>query len=192
VSDQPPLHPDDRLERALGDMRQSVAARGEEGWVDRVLMAGIWLALLSILDTLIELLADFRAGRLPPVLAAELEPGRGVGHPPTVASRDSRSLRGRVASVRRAAPSDAGLRSWADGAPDDAPVPAAAQWADRTPRRLAFTLPPPRRPVHRPEPAPRRIPGYPPVVPRWPAASLAGSDTPPTHAQFVAISYRYS
>ncbi len=67
MSHPTPLHPADSLERALDDMRQSVAAIGDEGLVMRVLTAQIRLALLSILDMLIDLLADFRAGRLPPL-----------------------------------------------------------------------------------------------------------------------------
>ena len=70
MSHPTPLHPDADLAVVLDDLRQDVAAWGDEGMVMRVFRAGICLMLLSILDTLIDLLADFRAGRLPPVLPA--------------------------------------------------------------------------------------------------------------------------
>ncbi len=70
MSHPTPLHPDADLALVLDEMRQSVAACGDEGLIMRVFVVGIRLALLSILDTLIGLLADFRAGRLPPLLPA--------------------------------------------------------------------------------------------------------------------------
>jgi hypothetical protein len=51
-------------------MRQSAAERGDDGWLMRVPTAQICLLLLSIIDTLIDLLARFRAGTLPPILPA--------------------------------------------------------------------------------------------------------------------------
>jgi hypothetical protein len=101
VSHPIPLHPDADLAVVLDDLRQSVAAWGDEGMVARLFRASICLMLLSILDTLIELLADFRAGRLPPVLEAEDETRDERIAPAPPVSRDSAGSFPQGAASRR-------------------------------------------------------------------------------------------
>jgi hypothetical protein len=128
----------------LDDMRQSVAASGDEGLIMRVFTAGIRLMLLSILDMLIDLLADFRAGRLPPVLPAEDEPACRVGFQPTIATtcEPPNELHAAAACV---------LRS---GRSVLAPHPRAAR--QRVLRRLGGRSRAPRRPGATPADPPSR------------------------------------
>jgi hypothetical protein len=185
-----PLHPDADLAVVLDDMRQSVAAWGDEGMVMRVFRAGICLMLLSILDTLIELLADFRAGRLPPVLPAEDEPARRVGFQPTIATKcdpanepaasgapapASRPIRARRTEDARAAAAGASEQS------------AAAQ-GDAAPRRSAPRLPSPRAPIRRPGHGPRAVTFYSSHVPRPAAPAFGEIAVPPMHVHFVTTS----
>jgi hypothetical protein len=175
VSHPTPLHPDADLALVLADLRRNVAAWGDEGMVMRVFRASICLMLLSILDTLIDLLADFRAGRLPPVLPAEDES--------TVATqRETASRQGHAAprerasvSVRANTPRDA---------PADAPEPSAAP-ASRPP---AFPLPSPRAPLRHPEPGPCRIVFHPSAVPR-PRWRIREQNTQ-VHSRLICYDFR--
>jgi hypothetical protein len=186
VSRQTPLHPDDSLERALDDMRQYVATCGDEGLVMRVLTAQIRLALLSILDTLIGLLADFRAGRLPPVLPANSEPGRRAADSPAVPAECETPSPRLIASRRIRAPGDGGGRM-PDGTGADAPEQPAA----RAPRRAGLSPSAPHPATRRSLHPPRGMAGYPSFVPRSPAAAFGGMSVASTHTHFVAISEHY-
>jgi hypothetical protein len=187
------LHPADSLERVLDDMRQSVVAHGDDGWVNRVLMAGIWTALLSLLDTLIGLLADFRAGKLPPVL-----PARDRSAIPTDRERaDQRTTPGPRAATDPAAasPEDSAprpvLRNRGKGpcpAPADHPEKAATGQPDPAPRRSASPLSAPPLAIRRTENPPRRAALHPSHVPRWPRAEFGMREAPTTHVPFVTYS----
>jgi hypothetical protein len=198
VSHPIPLHPDADLALVLDEMRQSVAAWGDEGLVMRVFKAGICLALLSILDALIDLLADFRAGRLPPVLPAEDElacaVARRVGFQPTIATKSesadapstppspadpavtfprdpiSRKIRAPETNDRRAAPS---------GDPE--------QSAALAPRRPGLVLVSAAFAIPRAGKWPRVFTFHPSHVPRPPADGLGFWGARPTHVFFVTI-----
>jgi hypothetical protein len=182
VSHPTPLHPDADLAVFLDDLRQSVAAWGDEGMVMRVFRAGICLALLSILDTLIDLLADFRAGRLPPVLPAYDEPEshrRDQTEAPLIAAPPLKPEDPAAAAPKRPAARHArapGADAPCD-APSDAPEPGSAEYAAGAPRRPIFMRVASRRLVRRPESAPRGIAGCPLRVPR-PAFAKSGAGDP--------------
>jgi hypothetical protein len=198
VSHPTPLHPDADLALVLDEMRQSVAAWGDEGMVMRLFRAGICLALLSILDTLIDLLADFRAGRLPPVLPAYDEPAYdepaydeikdettaearpAPAHPPAVSKPDaaSRPIRTRSADDPRAEPADV---------PDRSAAPRPGLPA----RHAAASLSPPRLAIRHPAPAPRADAFHPSHVPRRPAAAFGFASDQLTHAIFVTFTERF-
>jgi hypothetical protein len=155
LSHPTPLHPNADLAVVLDDMRQNVAAWGDEGMVMRVFRASICLMLLSILDTLIDLLADFRAGRLPPVLPAWDEPE----YRQPALRRQSKDGAPAVSTQGPAAP---GIRAVSDhvaAEPQDepaaAPVQSAAEPSAAAPRHPRLTLVSSHRPVSRPEPVPR-------------------------------------
>jgi hypothetical protein len=147
VSHPTPLHPDADLALVLDEMRQSVAAWGDEGMIMRVFRASICLMLLSILDTLIELLADFRAGRLPPVLPAKDEPARRVGFQPTIATKcEPADERPAPAASQRAAPSRPSRARRADD-PRAEPPHAPRQSDTPAPNRIVSLVSPTCRPV---------------------------------------------
>jgi hypothetical protein len=175
VSHPTPLHPDADLAVVLDDLRQNVAAWGDEGMVMRLFRASICLMLLSILDTLIELLADFRAGRLPPVLPAEDESE-------TPAQRATSSRQGRTARHARTP------GPYRAHQPRDTQADAPEQNADPAPCRRISRLSPPRPALRRPEPWPYGIAWTPSHVPRPPAAQFRGSRPPSTHVQIITIS----
>jgi hypothetical protein len=171
VSHPIPLHPDADLAVVLDDMRQSVAAWGDEGMVMRVFKASICLMLLGILDTLIELLADFRAGRLPPVLPAvdqssALPSVRGMDDSSTIAARSETRSPQRLTSRPMRAPRDASAKI-SEGAPADAPEHGAVPTFALAPRYPARPPSPSRLPASRPEHGRRRIAVHPSHVPRW-------------------------
>jgi hypothetical protein len=192
VSHPTPLHPDADLAVVLDDLRQSVAAWGDEGLVMRFFRASICLMLLGILDTLIELLADFRAGRLPPLLPAVDESSalpsvRGGGDSSTIAApRDTPSPQDRAAHGVRAP-----CRDIAD-APHDAPAEVPDQTAadDVGVARRHAELPrsPPRLPQRQPAPVPRVLAWYPSQIPRAPSEKFGGPSAAPLHVHFVTIS----
>jgi hypothetical protein len=199
VSHPIPLHPDADLAVVLDDMRQSVAAWGDEGMVMRFFRASICLMLLSILDTLIELLADFRAGRLPPVLPAQDESetpapsamrDRRTDPPPTPAG-PAAAFPNAAASRPIRAPRDA-CSNDDDDALADVPEQSAAQhrarWATPAPRRSAFTVSPPCRSIRRPAHGPRGLAMHPSAVPRSPAEKFGRWSTISSHVYFVAQS----
>jgi hypothetical protein len=166
VSQPIPLHPDADLAVVLDDLRQSVAAWGDEGLVMRFFRASISLMLLSILDTLIELLADFRAGRLPPVLPAD-EP---LAPSPSATTDDSSTTPPQCGTTSAKAPAARRNRALRPETPCDAAANAPEPTAVRAPRRRFFSRSPTETPIRRSEPAPRGVAGYPSVVPRspWP------------------------
>jgi hypothetical protein len=174
VSHQTPLHPDADLAVVLDDLRQNVAAWGDEGMVMRVFRASICLMLLSILDTLIELLADFRAGRLPPVLPALDESPAGqarirrTGPSPTVPSNVRRT---------RAAPT---IAPDSRRVGDSSTIPAKHNTGDHRPAPPRLTFP-------RHEDTRRAAAGYPSRVPRPPWRNF-GTDTP---SRPMSTSLRY-
>jgi hypothetical protein len=188
VSHQTPLHPDADLAVVLDDMRRRVAAWGDEGMVMRVFRASICLMLLSILDTLIELLADFRAGRLPPVLPA-------LERPSNAAARGAEHHR----KTPRLSP-EAAARAPSHGAaacdistPDAENVratPAAGRPA-QAPRAPGSPLSSPRLAIRGPATAPRGIAWCPSHVPRPPIAEFGGRATSRTHTQNVTIPKYY-
>jgi hypothetical protein len=166
VSHPIPLHPDADLALVLDELRQSVAAWGDEGLVMRVLRARICLALLSILDTLIDLLADFRAGRLPPVLPADE-----ARAPPSRCATDASSsmLPVRMPSAsstprsRRMVDDTVDESSAIAARPETASPRTAAPCHAIAPSDPAFARaqppPSPRAPIHRPAPPRWRIQG---------------------------------
>jgi hypothetical protein len=190
VSHPTPLHPDADLAVVLDDLRQSVAAWGDEGMVMRVFRAGICLALLSILDTLIDLLADFRAGRLPPVLPAKDEPARRVGFQPTTATEcNAADEPSASASPAAASPQRAERRIRAHPTEDasDDPGGACERNTERSGTMPLFARAPAAAPLDFPYPAhPRGHAGHPSVVPR--PRTVEFGDPISTHmlAHFVA------
>jgi hypothetical protein len=188
VSHPIPLHPADSLERVLEDMRQCVASRRDEGWATRAVMVLIRYELLRVLDILIGLLADFRAGKLPPVLPADCETRaqRTAAPPPaSAAAVDSRPQGAAARHIR--APGNRPANSTSD-ASGDAPEHIAAQHGPLTPHHPGSPASPSRPLRHRLGRGPRGIAGYPSAVPRPPAASAGWLDAKPTHAHFVAYS----
>jgi hypothetical protein len=186
VSHPTPLHPDADLAVVLDDMRQDVAAWGDEGLVMRFFRASICLMLLSILDTLIELLADFRAGRLPAVLPAYDETPDERAAPPPPAPADP------VAASRRSAASRHTSAPRADdpcATAADAPERSDAVRPVQAPCRLISFGPAPRLPIRHPDHRRRGTVFYPSHVPRWPSAAFGEIAAPQTHADFVAVSY---
>jgi hypothetical protein len=159
VSNPIPLHPADSLERVLDDMRQCVASRRDEGWVTRAVMVLIRHELLRVLDILIGLLADFRAGRLPPVIPAKCEPNLGVGGSPTVEGRcergNERTNQTRSGPAAWAASPPRGAPSRQDNAPGDARATAPSPWPGQRTAKWATrrVAPAPR------SPSPLRSPG---------------------------------
>jgi hypothetical protein len=192
VSQPTPLHPADSLERALDDMRQSVAALGDEGLVMRVLTMQIRLALLSILDMLIDLLADFRAGRLPPLLPAldrstittKCEPAnQRTVSPPPASGEPAGPAPPRNTSRQIDAPAGTPSNSSADagaGAPE--------QCTAQAPSGPASPPSPPTPPIRGRENAPRGAEFHPSHVPRSPAAEPGVRLDMSTHVSFVANS----
>jgi hypothetical protein len=187
-----------RITVVLDDLRQNVAAWGDEGMVMRVFRASICLMLLGILDTLIDLLADFRAGRLPPVLPAEDEtviPSKQETEDTgsaTPQSGDTAVPRSRGIYAARAPFADdprAGDAIAVDPLGD--PVDAPEQNVTIAPFRRRTARAPSRLPIRRPEPAPRGLAGYPSAVPRPPAQKSGHWDHQITHAHFITIS-KYS
>jgi hypothetical protein len=185
VSHPIPLHPDADLAVVLDDMRQSVAAWGDEGMVMRFFRASICVALLSILDTLIELLADFRAGRLPPVLPAHDEYE-------SAAEGAAASPRGR-ASCQSREPGNRSVTAAGNAcadAPGDAPDQCADQSTDHNAepalRRWRAVPPPPRLTILHPDSAPREIAWSRSRVPRWPSPEFEGRAAALTRVHFVA------
>ncbi len=186
-----PLHPADSLEHVLDDMRQCVASRRDEGWLTRALMLLIRYELLCIIEILLGLLADFRAGKFPPVpqaaeirrvgdsptIAAQFETGRDGTAPPPVPARA-------IASPRRAAPSREIPAPGAIPANDPAGDPADAP----EPARRGPAYAPPRPAGRRPEQGPRGIPWYPSHVPRPAAGAFGAMRAKETHAYFIPIS----
>jgi hypothetical protein len=175
VSHPTPLHPDADLAVVLDDMRQSVAAWGDEGMVMRVFRASICLMLIGILDTLIDLLADFRAGRLPPVLPAYDErdaPAQretpAPRHPDARHARRSNGARTRAAREIRIAD------------PEPGAIPA--------PLPLGMSLAPIHLPIRRRERVTRDVPRHPSSVPRAPVQKIGVWAPPPSHAHFVTVS----
>ncbi len=173
------------MERVLDDMRQCVASRGEEGWVTKAVMLLIRYELLCIIEILLDLLARFRAGKLPPVLPAERAPGRWVGDSPTIdpgcqtvsprhaVPRPSRA----PAATRATAPRDAS---------SNPPEPSAADAPRRPPVVPLF---PPRLVLPPPVYQPRGIASHPSQVPRPPPGRIREVATLPTRAHFVTIPY---
>jgi hypothetical protein len=163
-----PLHPDADLAVVLDDMRQSVAAWGDEGMVMRFFRASICLMLLSILDTLIELLADFRAGRLPPVLPALDESFAipAANGPPRQRTAARRGQRPASPRTPRAMPAEASESS------------AVA------PCRTEFTV----VPLCLAEHGPRGVAGHPSAVPRAPGEKFGAWGSLSTHVHIVAYS----
>jgi hypothetical protein len=183
VSHPTPLHPDADLAVVLDDMRQSVAAWGDEGMVARFFRASICLMLLSILDTLLELLADFRAGRLPPILPARDEPEDRRTIPPP--AREVSASPRRLASCHIRPPVAAFANDPCDGAAD-----APGERTALAQRRPCFCVAASRPPIDRRENGPRRVAGYPSHVPRSPFHSFGGKAPPISHVYFVAKSKR--
>jgi hypothetical protein len=179
VSHQTLLHPADSLERALDDMRQSVAASGDEGWLMRVLMEQFRVALLSILDTLIGLLADFRAGRLPLVQTV----GESSGTRPLSRVDDSSTI---AAQRETPSPLDRAARGTRVQAPVDVSADVTEQNAERATGRQVPCIPPPRVAIRRSEPGPRGIAWTPSHVPRPKSAGCWGKWAPSMHIHFVA------
>jgi hypothetical protein len=176
VSHQTPLHPDADLAVVLDDMRQSVAAWGDEGLVMRFFRASICLMLLSILDTLIELLADFRAGRLPPVLPAYDAPTPR----PSATADDPSSITAQRETPSPQRPAARHIRAPRPATSGAAAANAPEQIAVRAPPRPAFALSPAKPPVRRPRHGPRGVAGYPSVVPRCPWPNQ-GAESPLKH-----------
>ncbi len=186
VSRQTPLHPADSLERALDDMRQSVMAHGDEGLIMRVLTLQFRLALVSLIDTLIDLLAAFRAGRFPPLPAVDdspepRSPDRPGASSASATRHETPSGRG-TASRGRPAPGTAGARTPHD--PEaDAPEQRAAQGARHgAPRSPGPPPAPPAPPIRHRDRAPRRVAGYPSAVPWSRCRRIGGRGAAPTHA----------
>jgi hypothetical protein len=192
LSHPTPLHPDADLALVLDEMRQSVAECGDEGLIMRVFVVGIRLALLSILDTLIGLLADFRAGRLPPLLPALSELSTAPSGPSAngsaiiaaqpetpslrfAASRHTRALRNPSADA-------------ASGAPGETAAPSGARSSALASRSPGVSLSARGRPIRDPDHDPCGIRFYPSHVPRPPAAAFGFAIAQLTHALFVAIS----
>jgi hypothetical protein len=187
LSDPTPLHPDADLALVLDDLRQSVAASGDEGLIMRVFVAGIRLALISILDTLISLLADFRAGRLPPVLpayesSAHRRIGRGddttaVAAQPETPPHGGFAARHTRASgnIRPQSPCEAGAEpgQHSSNAGPDLKSPC-----------LALPVSPSRRPIRFAGNGPRIIAGHPSHVPRPAGAAFRAWATNPKARRF--------
>jgi hypothetical protein len=194
LSHPTPLHPDADLAVVLADLRQNVAAWRDEGMVMRVFRASICLMLLSILDTLIELLADFRAGRLPPLLPAlersNKQAERGTHDqqttpPPPEPTASADALPPRRSTVR---PVRAPLAEAPSGAATDAPARSAARRTAPALHDPRVFLAPRRLPIRHPDHAPRAVAFYPSHVPRRPVAEFGFATTSPTRAHFVTIS----
>jgi hypothetical protein len=172
VSHPTPLPPDADLAVVLDDFRQSVVAWGDEGVIVRAFRAGICLMLLSVLDMLIDLLEDFRAGRLPPVLPAEDEGGmpaeRATAPPQGPASRRTRAAGNASVMSSRDAGADAAC---------DAPGQIADRGAEPVPRHRVSLRMPPRLAIVGREPAPSETAWLPSRVPRWPKCEIRGQDT---------------
>jgi hypothetical protein len=195
VSHPIPLHPDADLALVLDEMRQSVAAWGDEGMVMRVFRAGICLALLSILDTLIELLADFRAGRLPPVLPARDRPAiRTSGEPedqrtapPPPADAADAPARG---ATRRPIHVPDAVDSGAASA--DVPGRSAAECArlpdHPSPAPPASAFPPRHIPLRHRAHGPRRLTFHPSHVPRPSGAAFWRGRATRNRVHFVTFS----
>jgi hypothetical protein len=171
-------------------MRQSVMAHGDEGLIRRVLTLQFRLALLSLLDTLIDLLAAFRAGKFAPLPTVDEpstpRPHRPVGGPSTIAARNQAPpRRARHTTDPAEPPADAS----AAALPGD-PEQSAAGQADPPPRRAATPLPPPRMAMLRPEPGPRGVASHPSHVPRWPVFEIGLGTPRSARAYFVPISFR--
>jgi hypothetical protein len=184
VSHPIPLHPDADLAVVLDDLRQSVAAWGDEGMVSRFFRASICLMLLSILDTLIDLLADFRAGRLPPVLPALERSGK----PATSGTKDQRGIEPPQAAAAGAAGASprrstgrlvrAPSADASSGAPAEAPIRPGVFLA---PRRIRNRCP---------EHGPRGVAFDPSAVPRWPTEKIGHWRVQRSRVHFVTISDR--
>jgi hypothetical protein len=189
VSHPIPLHPDADLAVVLDDLRQSVEAWGDEGMVMRVFRVSVCLLLLSILDTLIDLLADFRAGRLPPVLPAEDELPRRVGFQPTIATKWGPADEPPAPAAR---PARACRTDDPPAASADAPEQCATEYAASAPCRPGVRLSPPSLARLLPGSANREIAWSRSRVPRWPRSEFEGRSAAPTHAHFVATTKRIS
>jgi hypothetical protein len=187
LSHPTPLRPDADLAHVLEDMRRCVAARGDEGLLMRVLTMRIRLALLSILDTLIGLLADFRAGRLSPVLPALDEPEHQPHAPPPHAQSDPAALFRENPAARRTRVPNVRFVEDPSDTPAAAPEQNAAEPAAGTPRRPRLTRVSSCPREKGPEPGPRGIALHPSVVPRSANAAFGGRAPLPTHGQFVTI-----
>jgi hypothetical protein len=188
VSHPTPLHPDADLAVVLDDLRQNVAAWGDEGMVMRVFRASICLMLLSILDTLIDLLADFRAGRLPPVLPAYDEtPNERMAPPASVPADPAAISKQRAASRHMSAPRAA--------APHGTSADLSEQWdaqhAAPAPRRPAFTVSPSRHLNQHAGHGPRGLVFYPSHVPRRPFEKIwkQGSADLPCLIRYEFVSF---
>jgi hypothetical protein len=194
VSHPTPLHPDADLALVLADLRRNVAAWGDEGMVMRVFRASICLMLLGILDTLIELLADFRAGRLPPVLPAEHERASRVGDSPAIATK-CEPADAQAASAAASRPTRARRIDDPSAPPAGAPEHSQADHLDPAPRHPGSRVASPSPPLHRPGPGPgpRAIAFYPSHVPRRPFAKIRsqGEDAFPCPFRYDNELFRY-
>jgi hypothetical protein len=169
VSHPLPLHPADRLERVLDDMRQSVASSGDEGWLMRIVAMVICRFLDQILEMLVGVLAEIRAGTI-------VLPDWAYDSPITA----SRPL-----PVDGAAPSQ---RSRATGAntPSTAPAcaaePRAPETAALVARRVEYIASSSRLRIRRPAHGPGGHAFHPSAVPRGPIRESRFGASAPTHA----------
>jgi hypothetical protein len=172
-------------------MRQCVAPRGDEGWFTRLLTAEVCLTLLTIIDALIDLLARFRAGTLPPVLPARDRSavpadGRPGDQRAARSPADPAASSGRIAAAPRIRAAGAVPASDGGEAPEQPATPNHPRGGTQPRRRPAATTLTRSRQRHRPPGhGPRCIAGDPPHVPRSPFRKIGVRTTPPTHVKFV-------
>lgn len=143
----------------------------------RVLTAQICLALLSILDTLLDLLAQFRAGTLPPIHDAD----DWSAIPADCRTPLRQCPAARRSSTPRYARADAHCEALAAASEQSTP-------SSRCRPRLMLVSPHP--PTRSPTPGTSGIAWSRSQVPRWPIGKFEGQGVAATRAQTVTISNR--
>jgi hypothetical protein len=158
------LHTADRLERALYAQLQCVAARGAKGWVMRIVAYFACQYARAVIELLEGLLAEYRAGTL--VLPAMVDDSSTPPADCGTAKQGTKPARPSGVAVRGLRPPGNTHANRSREAPSEAREACAARYAAIAPCRPAFVRSAPRRPIRRPNAAPRHLAGHPPAVPR--------------------------